>query len=344
VLTVHDLPADQTFVLDGFLGHWYPGGVDFSLHLRDNRGQVRIGPITYFGEQSAPFVKVERCANVTFNNCCLQNVLVDASTVVFTECELRSTGVAVSPYRRDPFAGLECRNSTIVLAECDVFAGFGGCQFCIPVPPAPPGILMEGGTLYLAGTDQTRILCIGPVSGRRVHGGLMTSQGGGTSYGAAIHSDNGRVVIDSAVQLANPFGPAPPTAGSSTFTFAREPFVLVPEILADRPIQATVYGDAGSRAWLLMSRAVFPTASPFGELWLDPTAMCLLGSGVLAGGQGSHRTLSFAYSPFVRQVTEGHPPWGEAFAFQALVDDGTRMRLSLPVVATFGARAFAWRF
>jgi hypothetical protein len=203
---------------------------------------------------------------------------------------------------------------------------------------------MDGGMLCIAGTDRPRTLCIGETSQRTVAGGTMWSQGGGISYGPAIRSDNGRVVVDPAVRLVNLFGPAPPTAGTSAFTFAREPFVLVPEIIADRPIQATVYGDAGSRAWLLMSPAVFPAPSLFGELWLDPLAMCLLGSGTLTGGQGSHRTLSFSYSPFVRQVAEAHPPWGEAFAFQALVDDGTRMRLSLPVVATFGARGYAWRF
>jgi hypothetical protein len=152
------------------------------------------------------------------------------------------------------------------------------------------------------------------------------------------------VVIDPAIDISNQFGPAPKTQGTSTFRFERVPFVQAPEILVGEAFRPTVYGEAGQRAWLFASLATFPRPTPLGELWVDPGATCYLGSGVLQAGAGSHGTWTVPLDLFAGRTTEVQPAWGENVTFQALYDDGTRLRLALPVVSMISARRFPWPF
>ena len=96
--------------------------------------------------------------------------------------------------------------------------------------------------------------------------------------------------------------------------------------------------------WLFVGLPGRPRPSPFGPWWLDPGPVQLVGSGTLASSGGSHGTWTTEMPVLWGHPAECVPPWGEQLAFQALVDDGTEIRLAHPVVALLSARGHPWRY
>jgi hypothetical protein len=174
---------------------------------------------------------------------------------------------------------------------------------------------MQGGKLRIAGTQRATIQA-GTVSWFNPPARVF--------LGAAIHSNDGHVVVDPDVPL-NPIQ-GPSFQGNSTLRFEEMEHIVATHWRPGEWLVADVFGGTpGATCHILISPFAGPAATPFGESWLD-SAPFLVGMG------------TFDANGFMRLIdTIGQlvPP-GVVTTVQGVVVDAGEIRLTLPLIAPRG--------
>ncbi len=306
-LNLHSIPSGQTvailnlsFRLEyvGFdiLCPWISitdcDGSIFLENSKIDRGRISI--------TNCRFVSLAYCEGipgdaVSDGYCLGGSVWVDSSSAILSNCKFAGFDACCGVFcGNGSSSAASFRDSQVTMIDCTLRGG-NGSSCLTPLPSSPAAIVSS---------SQTRVCGGSFISGFSSVGGAPRFRGTGQLF---VGDDQ------------NLCAGLPPEIDCAN--------VLMPCIWSSRlflgdPVEVEMTGPPGGLAILLISRPAGPTATPFGDLWIDFawTRTLYAGpvgpSGVVAGR--------------IAAVPLGLP-LGERFMVQGAAFDGSRMGLSMPV-------------
>ncbi len=284
---ISGIPAGQRFVLKGLA--FYAAFMTVS----SNAGDVVLDdidlPWTATGVRSSLTIVDSRLVvGLRVNVSGLGPVSCTRSRTFFDSCTFRG-GPWIAA-----LAGLRVSDSDVSITDCRISggSGFGGVG---------AGIEMTSGMLRLAG-KHTEIAAAYPIV-----------------PWPAISAEYGTVDIDPMTTLV-PTGGAPEITGNAVIRRGPVPACVIDHLLGGSTSTVTLYSAQGSAFCLFAGVPIASTPSPFGTLWLDPSASIVLTCRTAPAQSGFSMSIG---------VPRGLPP-GETFVVQAGVLLPTGLVSSVP--------------
>lgn len=297
-----------------------------SLRFTNNAGAIHCEDLT-FSTASMPTVppcKVSNCALISFQRCSRvvpqyalpvygtqpPSIDISNSQVLLAECRIQGANdiyqttisLAGSP-------GIAAVSSTVRISGGSVTGGNGTTKSPVPgITNAWPGIQISGGSLVIDDSEGKTFVAAG-------------STPSSTLVQHAIVDSGAKITIDPGVKLYS--------SNTSVHFKSTSPIVrILPGIVASGAVSGgkvttSRFGTPGSLSVLLLSLPRMLLQTPFGEMWMDTSAILAIDPRILPASGST--TL---HIPIPAQGI----PNGVSLCFQSLELLKAQMTLSLPSV------------
>lgn len=318
-IEVVGLPAGRTFVLAGIQA----APLDLALSLGGTfvrvlncQGTVHLdrvgGDMLQTFRRGLPALVVTNSAPVTVDNSVLRGapaVIVDRAVVVLADCDVLGQTAFEHPLSGSwpSQSAVDVRNGGLVVGQSRLTGGNGAMRYLgSGTFDASPALTMTAADVLLAATSVCRL-----AAGGAYGGPISVVTGSGT-----LHRD-GRVALV-------PYSGAPPLAATVVDHVDTQASTLARGVAPGGTFTLDVVATAGDVAEVYLSLPTIPLLLPWpgaGSLWVDPTAMLVLGRFAVPVTETVH--LSFGVPPVPSLA-------GLAIVVQAITASAARLRASTP--------------
>ncbi|MCC6781420.1 MAG: hypothetical protein IT457_01155 [Planctomycetes bacterium] len=306
VVRVANLPAGETFVLDGF---HVPPENSFEAVFTSNAGAIVLTRLR----------AIESCN-------CGPGVLLPAG-FAFTDC----AQVAIDACENFGKPAVDVVRSNVVITRSrlgvnEVGMGWGNCLHVNGGEVAVVESVLDASyAMDINGLAQPAVrlfagaLRVGASAATSVQGSSVT---GMAHLQPAIEISGGSLELDGDVRL-NPLygGGVPLRILGGSFTLRQTPMVVARSAATASSLQVDALTTARAPLVVFAGLPIAPTAAlPFGTLWLDPSASLVLAAGIAPANGIVGASLALP----------GGPPPGLVVAVQCVADLGAGLELSSP--------------
>ncbi|MFQ5506455.1 MAG: hypothetical protein ACE5F1_16925, partial [Planctomycetota bacterium] len=261
LISISGLPANQTFVMKGFMLENLNAGRQAALRLTGNLGRVHLESLdlrgTPLSNRGSPALRIENCREVSVTGCTLKGepaLLGINASVSVVNCQLLGQNAFDfrGMYSWRSYYGIEATKSTLFVSWSTVKGGNGSTRAFNLLWQASPAALLSECKTTISGDQSSRFIA-----------GLPPPRGVAMP---AILTSGGTLLLDPSVKIT-PSGNAPPIRGTARITKRRLPALKAGA--RGSTVTAELYSRSGSLFALYASLPADPLPLPIGESWLD---------------------------------------------------------------------------
>lgn len=296
LLVVHDLRADETFVMKGLLLETINAGSRSAMKLVGNKGRVHLEGLTLRGipysNRGSPALSIESCAQVSL----IGSNLVGEPALGVAGSTLSITNSVLQGQNAHELRGMYSWRSYYAIVASSARVGVTG------------SIVRGGsGTTRISGSWEASPAALFTSCRTTLRGDASALFAAGTPppNGAAtpaIVGTGGTLLVDPSVPIV-PAGNAPPIRGNVGITRRRLPALRITGGSDAGAWTTDLYAQAGHGQVLFVSAPAHFVELSLGVLWLDLRFLVPLDAGIVGGRQHVIRRIPIPPDPRLRGAT-----------------------------------------